>query len=221
MMNLVISGGGARPDETLLREACGNADAVLAADSGAQWLMECGIVPDVLLGDFDSISPGILNILQNNGRTRWIRHRTDKDQTDMELCVEEAIRLGASKVSLFSAIGSRIDHSLANLFLLHPFLKKGIEAWVVDIRNRVTMVGRTGNEAGPFQIRLARMDGYKVSLISMGACVSEITTSGLQYDMRGRDLLFGSTLGISNEFASKEAEIRFRDGLLMVLLSRD
>jgi thiamine pyrophosphokinase len=220
-MNLVITGGGARPDGMMLKDACGRADIVLAADSGAQWLMDCGIVPDVLLGDFDSISPGVLEALQNNGRTRWIRHRADKDQTDMELCVDEAIRVGAAKVSLFSVIGTRIDHSLANLFLLYPFLREGIEAWIVDNRNRVTMVGGMTNEAGPFQIRLERLDGFKVSLIALGSRVSEVTTIGLQYDMKGRDLLFGSTLGVSNEFAADEAEIRFRDGLLMVLLSRD
>ncbi len=220
-MNLVIAGGGARPDEMLLKAACLHADAVLAADSGAQWLMECGITPDVLLGDFDSISPGALEILQNNGRTRWVRHRTDKDQTDMELCVEEAIRMGAGKVSLFSAIGSRMDHSLANLFLLYPFLKAGVEAWIIDSRNRVTMAGGPIKKAGQHQIRLSRMDDFRVSLIALGTCVSEVTTRGLQYDMKGRDLLFGSTLGVSNEFAADEAEISFRDGLLMIFLSRD
>lgn len=220
-MNLVLAGGGARPGETLLREACHQADAVLAADSGAQWLMECGIVPDVLLGDFDSISPAILEALQQNGRTRWVRHRMDKDQTDMELCVEEAIRMGAGKVSLFSAIGTRMDHSLANFFLLFPFLQAGVEAWIVDDRNRVTMIGRTTMEKGPFRFQLARMDGFKVSLIALGSVVSEVTTDGLLYDMRGRDLSFGSTLGVSNEFAAEQAEIRFRDGLMMVLLSRD
>ncbi len=220
-MKLVIAGGGARPGEALLREACRQADGVLAADSGAQWLMECGIVPDVLLGDFDSISPAILEALQQNGRTRWVRHRVDKDQTDMELCVEEAIRMGAGKVSLFSAIGTRMDHSLANYFLLYPFLHAGVEAWIVDDRNRVTMVGRTQTGKGPFRIQLARMNGFMVSLIALGSVVSEVTTEGLLYDMRGRDLPFGSTLGVSNEFEAEQAEIRFRDGLMMVLLSRD
>ena len=220
-MDLIIVGGGSRPEETQLREACRISQVVLAADSGAQWLMECGIVPDVLLGDFDSISPSLLAVLQENGHTRWVRHRLDKDQTDMELCVEEAIRLGAARVSLYAAIGSRIDHSLANLFLLYPFLQAGVEAWIVDARNRVTLVGHTAKKAGSCRIRLERLEGYKVSLIALGNAVSEVTTSGLQYDMRGRDLPFGSTLGVSNEFAAETAEIEFRDGLLMVLLSRD
>lgn len=220
-MNLVIVGGGSRPEEAQLREACRMAQVVLAADSGAQWLMECGIVPDVLLGDFDSISPSLLAALQGNGHTRWVRHRPDKDQTDMELCVEEAIRLGATRVSLYAAIGSRIDHTLANLFLLYPFLQADVEAWIVDARNRVTLVGHTARKDGPYRIRLERLEGYKVSLIALGNVVSEVTTCGLQYDMRGRDLPFGSTLGVSNEFAADAAEIGFRDGLLMVLLSRD
>jgi len=223
-MNLVIVGGGNRPETLQLQESCRTADYILAADSGAQWLQECGIVPDILLGDFDSIPQKVLEEMQANGVTKWVRHRVDKDQTDMELCVEEAIRLCPSCVRVFGATGTRLDHSMANMLLLHAFQQASIEAWIVDSRNSVRIAGclsKAEGKAGPFQVRLTRQDGFKVSLIAFSPVVSNVITHGLLYDMRGRDLRFGSTLAVSNEFREKEAEIVFQSGLLLVLLSRD
>ncbi len=227
-MKLVIVGGGSRPEPLMLKEACSQAEVVLAADRGGQWLLECGIVPDVLLGDFDSIDAGALASLQGNGHTRWVRHRTDKDQTDMELCVEEALQMGVDSVQIFGATGTRMDHSLANLLLLHPFVKAGVEAWIIDRHNRVRMAGvltSAGEEcaktAGPFQVRLQGIKGFKVSLIALSPVVTDVTTVGLLYDMRGRNLPFGSTLAVSNEFKEERAEVRFNDGLMLLLLSKD
>mgnify|MGYP001809884216 FL=1 len=232
-MNIVIVGGGLRPDAVRLRAACAGADAVIAADSGANWLREQALVPDVLIGDFDSIASGVLAALKDNGRTRWVRHRVDKDQTDMELCVEEALRMITAAqtdsvkphtacVRIFGGIGSRMDHSLANLMLLHSFLQAGVEAWIEDGNNRITMRGGMGTEkSGPFRILIRREVGFKVSLIALSPVVREVVTQGLMYDMRGRDLSFGSTLAVSNEFGAGDAAVAFREGLLMVLLSRD
>ncbi len=241
-MELVIVGGGSRPDPCRLLEACAAADAVLAADSGADWLQALSIVPDVLIGDFDSISSAVLDAMMSNGRTRRVRHRTDKDQTDMELCVEEALRqidearglqacrhddampraASYDRVRIFGGIGSRLDHSLANLMLLHPLLVHDVEAWIEDRDNRVTLLGSLdGGKAGPFRVRLPREAGFKVSLVALPPGAGAVTTSGLAYDMRGRDLPFDSSLAISNEFGEGDAEISFERGLVLLLLSRD
>lgn len=225
-MRMVVVAGGSQPDRLRLLAACGQADCVLAADSGATWLHHWGIRPDVLLGDFDSLAPEILKTCQENGHTRWVRHREDKDQTDMELCVAEALRLGATSVRFFGATGTRLDHSLANLILLYPFVQAGIPAWVEDSNNRVTMMGalsRPGETevAGEAYVRIEREEGFKVSLLALPPGVKQVVTHGLRYDMRGRDLPFGSTLAVSNEFEASEAEIRFAQGLAWLLLSRD
>lgn len=219
-MRVVMVGGGDRPDSVRLVSALGQADCVLAADSGAAWLHALGQMPDVLIGDFDSLEPGILKACQENGHTRWVRHRADKDQTDMELCVEEAIRMGATRVWVFGGLGTRLDHSLANLTLLHAFHQAGIVAWVENANNRITLMGaRDGVKGG--QLHLDREEGFKVSILPLPPGVREVWTQGLLYDMRGRDLPFGSTLAVSNEFVSPQAEIRFLEGLAWVCLSRD
>lgn len=245
-MRIVVVGGGAQPDSTRLKEACLAADTILAADSGAAWLAALQLKPDVLLGDFDSLDPALLEDFQKNGHTRWVRHREDKDQTDMELCVEEAIRLGATEVRLFGGIGTRMDHSLANLMLLYPFLQAGIKAWMEDVNNRIMLMGRSDSEnneadqengsdnpvpgtAGNGKagrktgcvVLLEREEGFKVSLLALPPGVKQVETFGLRYDMRGRDLPFGSTLAVSNEFDAPVAEIRFQEGLAWLLVSRD
>ena len=215
-MRIVVVGGGSQPDRARLESACLAADTILAADSGAAWLSELQTQPDVLLGDFDSLDPALLESFQNNGHTRWVRHREDKDQTDMELCVEEAIRLGATEVRIFGGTGTRMDHSLANLMLLYPFLQAGIQAWMEDVNNRIMLMG-----SSDCVVLLEREEGFKVSLLALPPGVKQVETFGLRYDMRGRDLPFGSTLAVSNEFDAPVAEIRFREGLAWLLVSRD
>ena len=215
-MRIVVVGGGSQPDRARLESACLAADTILAADSGAAWLSELQTQPDVLLGDFDSLDPALLESFQNNGHTRWVRHREDKDQTDMELCVEEAIRLGATEVRIFGGTGTRMDHSLANLMLLYPFLQAGVKAWMEDVNNRIMLMGNTD-----CVVLLEREEGFKVSLLALPPGVKQVETFGLRYDMRGRDLPFGSTLAVSNEFDAPVAEIRFREGLAWLLVSRD
>jgi thiamine pyrophosphokinase len=225
-LNIVVVAGGGQPEQHALKVACEHADCVMAADSGATCLHAWGLRIDVLLGDFDSLAPDILAALQANGHTRWVRHRVDKDQTDMELCVEEAFRLGVTEARFFGALGTRMDHTLANLALLYPFAMAGIPAWVEDGHNRVTLMaatkkpGETGR-APKARMRLMRQDGFKVSLVSLPPGVCAVETTGLRYDMAGRDLPFGSTLAVSNEFDAPEAEISFSEGMAWLLLSHD
>ncbi len=228
-MKILVVGGGDRPESALIRSACDWAELVMAADKGAEWLVSAGRLPDVLLGDFDSIRPRVLAELKKNGQTNWVQHRVDKDQTDMELCLLEGLRLGATHIRILSATGSRLDHSLANVMLLYPMLVAGVEAWLENGTNRVTLRGGPAEtlvdgkmkKAGPYRVQLIREMGYKVSLIALPPGVQEVTTVGLRYDMRARDLKFSATLGVSNEFEREQATITFRSGLLIVTLSQD
>lgn len=256
---IVIVGGGRRPDFERLKKRCSLADVVIAADSGADWLQKIGVVPDVLIGDYDSILPDNLEKIKNNGLTRWVQHKTDKDQTDMELCVDEALRLGAEKVRIFGGFGTRMDHTVANINLLYCLHEAGVEAWLEDESNRVTLLGRldshtnsiaeiSGSKKAPgfvaalckavepsiysdeishgmyikgFTISIQNEAGFKISLIAFPPGARSVTTSGLRFDMRGRDLPFVSTLAVSNEFSDSEAWISLKSGLIMVMLSKD
>ena len=92
-------------------------DILIAADGGVRHLQKLGLTPNVLIGDLDSLSPAEEANLENAG-TEIIRHPTDKDETDLELALLHALKLGADEILLFAALGERWDMTFANILLL-------------------------------------------------------------------------------------------------------
>jgi len=211
-MKAVVVGSGDPVGPELLKERCLDADIIIAADGGGLYLYEAGIVPDVLIGDFDSIPSDVLDFFCSQKKVAICSFSREKDFTDMELAVEMAVSRGADEVCILSATGTRLDHSAGNILLLYSLLQKGIRGWVEDANNRVYLTqGR---------MELKRLDNWKVSLIAISPEVNGVTTSGLQYPLMNDTLVLGSCRGVSNEFASDTAVISVEKGLLMVILSR-
>lgn len=211
-MKAVVVGSGDPVGPELLKERCVDADIIIAADGGGLYLYEAGIVPDVLIGDFDSILSDVLDFFRSQKKVAICSFSREKDFTDMELAVEMAVSRGADEVCILSATGTRLDHSAGNILLLYSLLQKGIRGWVEDANNRVYLTqGR---------MELKRLDNWKVSLIAISPEVNGVTTSGLQYPLMNDTLVLGSCRGVSNEFASDTAVISVEKGLLMVILSR-
>jgi thiamine pyrophosphokinase len=129
---VVFNGEAVPEDAALLRTA----DLLVAADGGANWIDRLGIRPNLVVGDFDSIDPNLLQELQEDG-VAIERHPTEKDATDGELALTAAIRAGATAITIVGALGGRTDHALTNLFLLADPALDGIEA---DVRRGPTTV---------------------------------------------------------------------------------
>mgnify|MGYP000005549336 CR=1 FL=1 len=211
-MKAVVVGSGNPVGPELLKERCRDADIIIAADGGGLYLHEAGIVPDVLIGDFDSIPAEILDFFRSQKKVAVCSFSREKDFTDMELAVETAVSRGADEICIMSATGTRLDHSTGNILLLYNLLKRNIHGWLEDANNRVYLTqGR---------LELKRLDNWKVSLIPLSPEVSGVTTMGLQYPLMDDTLELGSCRGISNEFVSDTAVISIEKGLLLVILSR-
>src|SRR5512135_479753 len=115
-MRAVVMADG-QPDPGDKRVAA-DADLLIAADGGARWLVDRGLTPQVLVGDMDSVDEATIARLVTGG-TEVIRHPREKDASDTELALEEAVRRGATEIVLLGALGGgRVDHELANLLLL-------------------------------------------------------------------------------------------------------
>jgi thiamine pyrophosphokinase len=212
-MRAVVVGSGDPVDPELLKERCKDADIIVAADGGGLYLYEAGITPDILVGDFDSIPPKVLDYIRTQKNVTLKTFPAEKDFTDMELALDAAVDRGADEICILSATGSRLDHSAGNILLLFSLLERNIKGWVEDANNIVCITqGR---------MELKRLDNWKVSLISISPEVKGLTTEGLLYPLKNYTLKLGSSLGISNEFASDTAAVSFEKGLLMVVLTRD
>jgi thiamine pyrophosphokinase len=205
---IVVAGGDAAPEDAahLL-----GADLVIAADSGAEWLDGQGRPPNVLVGDLDSIDPGLLERLSAQG-VAIERHQVDKDASDAELALARAVSDGANEVVILGGIGGeRLDHELANLLLLADRRWTRLDLRIVRGRTTVRAL-RDGAEAD-----LEGASGDLVTLLAVGGDASGVTTRGLRYPLLGETLSFGHTRGLSNEVEHAPASVSLERGTLLVI----
>jgi thiamine pyrophosphokinase len=186
-------------------------DLIIAADGGAQHCLKLGILPQVVIGDFDSIEAGELETLQAQG-AEIVAFPARKDYTDLELALLEARQRGADQVVLLAALGRRWDQSLANLLL--PAAFPGLRISLVDGLQEISFI-RPGEV-----LEITGLPGDTVSLVPMGGDAEGITTHGLEYPLRAETLRLGSTRGISNLLLPQvpgagRASVTLKAGLLL------
>jgi thiamine pyrophosphokinase len=191
-----------------LRACAAQADWLIAADGGAEHCRTLGLTPHLIVGDLDSLAPDTRTFFERAG-TRFEVHPVHKDETDLELAIQAALREGAAEVVLLAALGARWDQSLANILLLaHPAfadlalrLVEGPDTFWV-IRSRATVCGHPGD---------------RLSLLPLSADTAGVTLTGLEYSLTESILPFGFTTGISNRLVAPEAVITLRQGLLLAI----
>lgn len=188
-------------------------DVVIAADGGAHNALKMGISPDVVIGDLDSISAPVQDVLRQNGTT-FVSYARDKDQTDLELALEYARGIGPEEILLLGVLGGRLDQILANLLLLSKDEFSALDLTVVNGPDTAHILSQGGT-------RLIRGEpGDIVSLIPLSQKVEGVTTSGLRWSLQDAGLDFGSTLSISNELTGSEATVHLKKGRLLVVHRR-
>ena len=180
-------------------------DFILCADAGWKLAKQCGAKPALVIGDFDSSdAPDAENVE---------RHPVMKDDTDTMLCLRHGLKRGYERFLFIGGFGGRLDHTMANLQTLAFAAKRGARAEMSDGNTWATVV-----ENG--SVRVKRRKG-KLSLFSMGDCCRGLSISGTVYELTEGELYNFFPLGVSNEFASDEAEISVRDGMLLVMTADD
>ena len=186
-------------------------DYLVGADGGTRHLLALGLRPHVVVGDLDSLDPETVAELAAAG-VEFEQHRPDKDQTDLELAVQRALRAGADEILLLGALGGRLDQTLANVLLLAR------HDWPAPIRlaqgDQVAQV-----LVGPGRLDLTPPLGSTVSVVPISAEVAGITYEGLLYPLRDATLPLGSTRGISNEVVGQPVTIAIDRGTLLVIWS--
>ena len=177
-------------------------DCIIGIDRGLEFCYKYNIVPHYILGDFDSISPGILSYYE-------------KDATDTRIGLELALKLGSTEIFLLGATGGRLDHYMANLKSLFLPMKQGAQAWILDSQNAITLLDR-GTE-----IPKDRQFGKYVSFFTMGDKVEGVTLTGFKYPLKEYTLMNSDEIGVSNEILEEKAQITFRSGVVLMIMSKD
>ena len=222
MVALILADGDA-PDRSVLDAVWPGWDAgvdlVIAADGGARHASALGVVIDLWVGDGDSIGETGLAALAATG-VPIDRSPPDKDESDTELAMAAALRLGADGIVIVGALGgARIDHALANLGLLGLPELAGRPVTVVDGRTRIALIRAPGPAGRAVEHRLPGRVGDLVSLLPIGDGVEGVTTTGLAYRLDDEPLPFGRARGLSNLRIARDAVVIVRRGTLLMVES--
>lgn len=215
MRGLIISGGvidDAFACETLKN---GGYDVIYAADAGMDFLYRHHLTPDIIVGDFDSVDRESWSFFRTQEQIEFCTLNRAKDETDTEFAVRDAIERGADELDILGGLGTRMDHVMANIFLLGIGLQNDVEMAILDANNRIHMI------SGPYTISKRQQFGNYVSLIPVTDQVKGVTLEGFQYPLNDYTMDRFSSMGVSNEIVEDKASISFTDGILLVIESKD
>ncbi|MDU3397053.1 MAG: thiamine diphosphokinase, partial [Clostridiales bacterium] len=171
--------------------------------------------PDMIVGDFDTVRPETLAYYRRREHIVWDAHQPEKNETDTELALLKAQASGCGEIVILGATGGRMDHTLGNLHLLFPCLQKGIEAYILDSRNKLYLID------GERSFHKSKLWGNYISFLPLTEKVTGITLTGFKYPLFEKDIEIGTSLCISNELAEEEGRLTLRDGVLIVVESHD
>ncbi|MCM1106698.1 MAG: thiamine diphosphokinase [Blautia sp.] len=215
-MKYLIVTGGEIPDEFAAKVVMmGGFEVIMAADIGMEFLYRAKIQPDIIVGDFDSADPEILDYFRSQEQIDICMLPSEKDDTDTEFAIREAISRGAKEITILGATGTRLDHVLGNIALLGIGLESDVRIELLDPHNRIRMIDK------PFTLRKDEQYGKYLSLISFSDQVTGVSITGVKYPLSDYTMGGFNSLGVSNEIVDEEAKISLTSGRLLVVESRD
>jgi thiamine pyrophosphokinase len=213
MKQAIIFANGKMEKPEFLSSYLDSSTLIIAADGGIYNCISLGIRPNVIIGDLDSIMDEDLSIYREAG-TEIIEYPKHKDETDLELAIQYALKIKVTDLLIIGGLGARWDMSIANILIIaHPMF--------ADLRIRLL--------DGHQEIRLLRagdptiihgQPGETISLIPIAGDVLGITTTGLEYPLNDETLQFGTARGVSNVFILEQVHISIKQGLLCCISNR-
>jgi thiamine pyrophosphokinase len=205
-MVVVVAGGAPPRADAALAVPLGT--PVVAADGGLEHARALGLDVTTVIGDFDSVTREALESAAAAG-ARVVRHPAEKDATDLELALEEALGRSPSRILVLAGDGGRLDHLLGVLLLLGSARYAAVRldaeigaASVHVIRDERELTGEPGD---------------LLSLFALHGPAHGVWTEGLAYPLAGDTLEPGSTRGVSNVFAERTARVRVESGALLAV----
>ncbi len=207
-MRIIIFANGDLPNLEKARTLLRPDDFILCADGGTRHALALGLLPNVVIGDLDSITKDERRKMVEAG-VEVIEFPADKNETDLELAIDHAVSLNPDQILILAALGGRMDQTLANIALLSNLqlatcnirLSDSVEE-IFFCRDQAKVEGRSGDI---------------VSLIPWQGEVTGIFTENLRWHLHHETLYPDKTRGISNEMIADVATVQIRSGLLLVI----
>lgn len=211
-MNVIIFTNGEYKNKTFYQNYLKQirADYLICADGGANYARELNLKPDIIIGDMDSITTETSTFYKD---LKFESYPSKKDETDTELAISHAIKMRADSVTILGGLGSRMDHSLANIYLLKRFMDVGITAEMVNENNRIRLIGKPTTLSFPI--------GTVVSILPIGGDVEGLTINGFEYPITEGQMTIDKPYGISNVTNKDTQRIDLKRGMLLMVIPED
>ncbi|MBQ9745706.1 MAG: thiamine diphosphokinase [Clostridia bacterium] len=183
-------------------------DFVICADNSFASALAQGVKPQLIIGDFDTGAP-----VSFPESTEILRFPVEKDDADTMLCIKEAARRGFKNITVAGGLSGRLDHTFANIQMLAYAKARGLDVIVTDGENEIFLLS-------PGKFTLPRRQGFSLSVFSYGETARGISLRGVKYPLENGELTNLFPLGLSNEIVAEQAEISFKEGLLLIIISK-
>ena len=202
----IIVSGAPDNDIKFIKSKLDRSAFIIAADSGYKNCLKAGVIPDLIIGDFDSAScPQFGN--------RVIRLPVEKNDTDTFYCVKEAVKLGYRDIELLCAIGDRVDHTYSNILCLEYCRQNGVKCVISNAKNRVLLVEG--------EIEFEEEDYHYFSVFAFLGSAKGVTIKGAYYETDNIDLKLDDQFCQSNHFNNGKVNISVKEGKILLIMSND
>ncbi len=191
---------------------------IIAADGGVKSCKEAGLVPDLIVGDFDSLEGDYPDYYPMDiyPDIEVISLPKEKDDTDTVYAIRLAADRGIKEIFMYGCGGGRMDHYIANIQTLLFAKDLGIDAFLCDsFEGKVTKAFVIKNEKVSFDKSFSGL----VSVFCLGDAARGVDIKGLKYEVSGGEIRCDFPIGVSNEFTGKEASISVMEGALLIFLN--
>jgi thiamine pyrophosphokinase len=207
-MRVIIFANGEIKNYVYAKKYIKPQDFLIASDGGLKHMDKIDIIPNLIVGDLDSLQKEILVKYKKMG-VEIQKFNPKKDLTDTEIAINYAITNKYSEIVIFGGLGGRLDHSLGNIQLLYKCLKNNVKATLINDFEVVILINDN--------IIINKDVGSVVSLIPFSDTVKGINTKGLEYELINGTLNCGETRGISNIIKNDVVEINIKEGVLTII----
>lgn len=203
----VIIGAGEIHDLNAIKAEIPQDSFIISADGGLEYLEKMNIKPDLIVGDFDSLSEDHPLPVES------ITFPSEKDDTDTGIALSAAIERGFKRVIILGGTGGRLDHTIANLSSLVFAAENGIEALLIDEKNKAFILLEGEHE-------LKCEANSFVSFFNFGSDFSQITLEGFKYPLHNYIMKSSYPIGVSNEFKQEKCIVRIKHGIILAVISK-
>lgn len=190
-------------------------DFVIAADGGFSYCELLGVIPDLIIGDLDSVGEQDaekIAALYQREPEKFVLLPQEKDETDMLAAIHEGMQHGYRDFRIYGGQGGRLEHTIANIQCLKFLKENGCTGYLCDGTGMILLVK---DESVSFR---RENEGY-LSVFCMGDKAEGVTIRGMKYELENAELTNSFPVGISNEFIGEAAQIEVRKGTLLLILA--